>query len=201
MIERKNTVLGIEYKLNAPTTIDEAVAICGGDANLLLEHFVQKLVYNHHNADVRAAFVEKVEEMSGIKRKVEVKDTGKKNEDGSPKTVEVYGETETEYFNRVLAETGAEVEEYSAVMQEIANANALDGRKRVRASSAGPRLAKMYLNAAQTILDKGTQDKAAGILSSELGMVVEPTLESLAKALKEREDRKRQEFANALGLV
>jgi len=203
MIARKNTVLGVEYNIQAPENIQEAIVICGGEDGgeaLLLEHFIQKLVYNHHNADVRSSFVEKVEELTGIKRGVETKTTGKKNEDGTDKTIEVYTETETEYFNRVLSETGTEASEYASYLQEIADASPLDGKKKAR-TGGGPKLAKMYLTAAQTIVDKGSEEKAAGILGAELGYTVEPTLEGLAKALKDREDRKRKEFAAQLGLM
>lgn len=199
-MDRKNTILGVEYNIkNAPATVAEALALCGGDEALVVEHFTQKLIYNHHNPEVRAAFVEKLEEVTGNKRKVSVKDTGKKNEDGSAKTVEVYDETETEYFSRVLAELGAEPGDYADLMQEVADATPLDGKRRAR-TSAGPKLAKMYLTAAQSIVDKGEAavTKASGILSAELNMEVAPTVEGIAKALKEREDRKRAEFAQSL---
>lgn len=201
MVDRKNTVLGVEYSLKAPENIAEAVEICGGDENLLVEHFVQKLVYNHHNAEVRALFVEKVEEQTGIKRKTVQKDTGKKNEDGSSKMIEVYDETETEYFNRVLAESGTEAGDYVAELQAIADANPLDGKKKAR-TSAGPKLAKMYVQGATEIVNAGSGEKAAKVLSAELGMPIEATIESIARGLKEREDRRRAEFAQSLkGLV
>lgn len=197
MKSRKNNVFGLDYNLNAPENLDEAIAICGGDEALLLEHFIQKLVYNHHNADVRSSFCEALEEQTGVKRLTSVKDSGKKNEDGTPKTVEVYAETETEYVNRVASEQGAEVSDYAELLQSVADKHPLDGKKRAR-SSAGPRLAKMYIEAAQGIVDAGAAEKAAAMLSSELGEEIEASLLGIAGALKEREDRKRAEFAKSL---
>jgi len=197
MANRKNTVLGLEYDIkNAPTTIAEAVEICGGDENALIEHFVQKLVYNHHNADVRAAFCEKVEENTGVARATSKKTTA------SGKEVEVYAETETEYFERALAETGSDRSEFVAVIQAIADETPLDGTKKVRTGSGGPKIGKTYLKLAEQLVAAGSAEKAAKILGEEHGRTVEPTVESLALALKERDEKKRREFAEQVaGLV
>jgi hypothetical protein len=197
MQERKNAVLGVEYKLQAPENIAEAVEICGGDEKILLEHFTQKLIYNHHNSEIRSAFLEKVEELSGVKRATEMKDTGKKNEDGTPKLVEVFAESEGEYFARVMASDGSEPSDWSEHMQTIADTTPLDGRRKVRAAGIS-RLAKQYIEGAQQLVAAGVGEKAAAKLSEELDMEVLPTEEGLAKALKEREDRRRAEFANSL---
>ena len=195
MANRKNTVLGLEYTLNAPTTVAEAVEICGGDESLLVEHFVQKLIYNHHNADVRATFCEKVEEQTGIARKTDKKTTA------AGKEVEVYAETETEYFQRALAETGSEAEEFVSTIQEVADGSPLDGKKKVRATGAGPRIGKTFLKLAEQIIEKGSQEKASAVLSAELDHSVGTDATSLAVALKERDDRKRREFAEQVGAL
>jgi hypothetical protein len=212
MKRRPNTLLGVPYEIsNEPESVEEAVAICGGGdegTKALIEHFVQKLVYNNHNPELRSAFLERVEERTGIARKTEKKQKGTDGE-GKPKEVEVYSETESEYFSRVLAERAEKEADYTPLLQETSdggykdgNGNdatgyPLDGTKRTR-TAAGPRLAKMYITGAEEIQKAGKLESAATRLAEELGIAVLPAVESVAKALKEREDRRRSEFVKGL---
>lgn len=189
--DRKNTILGIDYNINAPANLNEALELCGGDEAVLVEHFVQKLVYNHHNAEVRGAFCEALEEQTGHAR-----ETKKVERNG--KEVEVFAETETEYVNRVCALEGVEPSEYAELLQEVADKHPLSGVRKARASSGGTRLAKMYITAAEEISKAGALEKAAAKLASDLGISVEATVESVALALKEREDRRKAEFAASI---
>ena len=215
MKRRPNTILEIPYEIsNEPTTIAEAMDLCGGPETppdqkekALIEHFVQKLVYNHHNAELRTAFLERVEEKTGIARQVEKKEKGT-DSNGKPKVVEVYTETEGEYFARVLAERAEKPSDYSPLLQETADGFTaadgkvvagfpLDGTKKAR-GAGGPRLAKMYISGAEEIEKAGKLDSAAKTLAAELGIPVEPAVEAVARALKEREDRRRSEFVKGL---
>ena len=205
---RANTILEIPYEIsNEPENVTEAVALCGGDEKSLIEHFVQKLVYNHHNSELRSAFLERVEEKTGIARQVTKKEKGTDNE-GKPKFVEVYSETEGEYFARVLAERGEKPSDYSPLLQETADGYSdgdgkpvpgfpLDGTKKAR-SAGGPKLAKMYVQGAEEIEKAGKLASAATRLSEELSLRIEATIDSVARALKEREDRRRSEFVKGL---
>lgn len=205
---RANTILEIPYEIsNEPENVEEAIALCGGDEKALIEHFVQKLVYNHHNAELRSAFLERVEEKTGISRQTTKKEKGTDAE-GKPRFVEVYSETEGEYFNRVLAERGEKPSDFSSLLQETADGysdgdgkavagHPLDGTKKVR-SSGGPKLAKMYTQGAEEIAKAGKLEQGAKKLAAELGILVEATVESVARALKEREDRRRSEFVTGL---
>lgn len=205
MKRRPNSILEVPYEIsNEPTTIEECVAICGGGEDgtkLLIEHFVQKLIYNHHNPDLRSPFLERVEEKTGIARLTEKKKKGEKD-------VEVFTETEGEYFSRVLAERGEKASDYSTLLQETADGYIdkdgkavpgypLDGTKRSRGSGA-PKLAKMYMQGAEEIEKAGKLESAASKLTAELGIPVEPAVEAVARALKEREDRRRSEFVKGL---
>jgi hypothetical protein len=211
MKRRANSILEIPYEIsNEPETLDEAIALCGGEtgAKILIEHFVQKLIYNNHNPDLRPAFLERVEEKTGIARATEKKEKGKDSE-GKPKFIEVYSETEGEYFARVLAERSEKATDYAALLQETADGGytdaqgnevsgyPLDGTKRARAAG-GPKLAKMYVTGAEEIEKAGKLQSASVKLSEELGMKVEATVDSVARALKEREDRRRSEFVKGL---
>lgn len=202
MKRRANSILEIPYEIsNGPETIEDCQAICGGDIALVVEHFTQKLVYNHHNAELRSAFLERVEEKTGIARKTDKKKKGDKE-------VEVYTETEGEYFDRVLAERGEKATDYTPLLQETADGYKdaegkdvpgfpLDGTKKMRAGG-GPKLAKMYLQGAEDIAKAGKLESAAAKLTAELGIPIEATVDSIAKGLKEREDRRRSEFVKGL---
>jgi hypothetical protein len=205
---RPNTILEIPYEIsNEPENVAEAVALCGGDEKALLEHFVQKLVYNHHNSELRSAFLERVEEKSGIARQVEKKEKGTDSQ-GKPRVVEVYSETEGEYFARVLAERAEKPSDYTPLLQETADGYKdgdgkdvpgfpLDGTKKAR-GAGGPKLAKMYISGAEEIEKAGKLAAAASKLAEALGLRVDPTVDSVARALKEREDRRRSEFVKEL---
>jgi hypothetical protein len=56
----------------------------------------------------------------------------------------------------------------------------------------------MYLNGAKEVEKAGKLESAAQKLSEELGIPVQPAVEAVARALKEREDRRRSEFVKGL---
>ena len=56
----------------------------------------------------------------------------------------------------------------------------------------------MYISGAEEIEKAGKLDSAAKTLAAELGIPVEPAVEAVARALKEREDRRRSEFVKGL---
>lgn len=191
MKSRTNNVFGIDYTIQQPENLAEAIEICGNDEAVVLEHFVQKLIYNHHNAEVRAAFCEALAESTGEARHTETKTNA------SGKEVTVYTETETEYVNRVAASEGVDVGEYAGLLQEIADKNRLDGTRRQRSSSGPKSAGKTYIALAQSIIDKGSAAKAAAVLTAEGGKPVSEDLMDLAFALKARDARiKAQQMAD-----
>jgi hypothetical protein len=194
-IDRKNRTLGLDVTVSGvPANLAALVEAYTEQA--VYELFVRQAVYNNWNPEFRAAFVEALEEETGIARNT--KGTGKFKEIKDEATgevrkeeVTVYSESEQEYFDRVL--NGADPSTYQDLADRVAKSVKFDASLRER-KSAGPKaLAKMYLNGAQQLIDAGAAQSAAEKLSNALGISVEPTLEGLAQALKIREDRRRQE--------
>jgi hypothetical protein len=73
----------------------------------------------------------------------------------------------------------------------------LDGTKKARVGG-GPKLAKMYVDGATEIEKAGKLESAAAKLTEELGIPILPSIDGVARGLKEREARRRSEFVKGL---
>lgn len=152
-----------------------------------------------------------VEKITGIERKT--RDTGKTRGEGENKEpVLAYDETEDKYFKRVVAELvankatvnidGNEVGPFDSVEAAAAAFNDLAQRhlsaipfdpSQTERAPAGPKkIAKQYIAVAEKIVASGKADSTAAMLSSKLGITVEPTVDSLSRAISESERRDRE---------
>lgn len=134
--------LGIEIALNVPENVDEFDLNAGGGTTpkpgTCLAEAINNVVYRGSLADYRANFLEALELLTGNERKTEP--TGKKvkvsvkNADGSTSEVEEdqlkFAETEAEYFNRIVAESGKEIGAFAGLAQLI-----IDGVKVAKGDS------------------------------------------------------------------
>lgn len=193
MISVKKKLLGLEVAVpNVPETLAEAVAAYG--ESVVLAGFVNPVIYNVWNPDVRAAALEAIEASTGIARKT--RSTGKEKEVKNEATGEVtkepvlvYDETEKEYFDRLVG--SGEPEQFQSFFDTAAAATEFNGAARERAASGPKAIAKMYLNGAQQIIDAGKGEVAAAKLSDITGVTITSDLESLAKGLKIKADKER----------
>lgn len=180
---------GFEITLHVPSSIevyDRLAKVSGA----CLKDAILNTVYRGSLAEFRANFCEAVEKETSIARKT--KPTGKKDSEGAD--VEVYDETEGEYFNRVLAESGRTRESFASLVSTIASAIVFDPSATERKAPGPRKIAKAYIAAAQTLIDKGAAHAAAAKLTALLGRPVEPTLESLSGAISE--DQRKKDVAN-----
>lgn len=161
-----------------------------------------------------------VEEITGIKRKT-VK-TGKFRGEGETKEeIEVYDETEDKYFKRVIAELVSEkstveldgqtvgpfdsVEAAAAAFRSLAqqhlDAIPFDPSETVRQPAGPKKIAKTYIEVAKKLIAAGKADAVAAELSSKLGITVEPTEDSLSRAISEDQRRKREAVGAEYGVA
>jgi hypothetical protein len=180
---------GFEITLHVPSSIEiyDKLAKKTGQC---LQDAILNTVYRGSLAEFRGNFCEAVEKETQIARKT--KPTGKKDSEGAD--IEVYDETEGEYFNRVLAESGKTREHFTPLANTIASAIVFDPSATERKAPGPKKVAKAYIAAAQTLIDKGAAHAAAAKLSSLLGREVLPTLESLSGAISE--DQRKKDVAN-----
>lgn len=198
MQQKQVRSLGLVLNVNVPASYEEFDALAKRPL-AALEEATANVLYRSWMADFREKFCEALEVETGIARAFESKELKSKNEDGSPKTTEVWSENEGEYVNRVLATKKVEIATFQALADKIAAEITFDPAQPERKATT-PKLAKTYRETAQKILAAGADaaQRAATKLSGLLGRPVQPTEESLAIAIKEDQARQAKLLAESL---
>jgi hypothetical protein len=190
MIPNEVKILGFTGTIAVPSTVEQFDKMAG-TAGVALENAVANVLYRSTFPKVRKAFLARVEDLTKISRKSHEESTGKKDAEGKDVTRTVYDETEGKYMKRVLASIDADTSaQLPAIFAEVLGLDEcrFDPSERV----AGPKkIPAMYTEAAETILKAGRGDAAAAKLTSELGIAVSATADSIARALQERERRRK----------
>lgn len=119
-----------------------------------LKRAIQQYLDHSHASKVRAAICAKVEELTGIERKHETNDDGKKTK---------FTETENVYITRVentLAQEDRSLnsEEFEPAIQEAAAAVPVDLTKTVRSGGSVNNVAKKWLDMATALIEAGKWD-------------------------------------------
>src|ERR1035437_5611560 len=130
---------GFEITLHVPSSIevyDRLAKVSGA----CLKDAIVNTVYRGSLAEFRANFCEAVEKETTIARKT--KPTSKKDSEGAD--IEVYAETDGEYFNRVLAESGKSREHFTPIANTIASAIVFDPSATERKAPGPKKVAKAY---------------------------------------------------------
>lgn len=149
-----------------------------------------------------------IEELTGIERKT--RGTGKfKGEGESKEEVIVWDETEGDYFKRVCAELvkggqhasiEAAVASFAAVAQSHLDNVPFDPKETERKEAGPKKIAKVYIDTAQKLIDAGKAESAAAKLSEVLKITVTPDLASLSAAINEDQRRKKLAVAAEYGV-
>lgn len=201
MKDKKYNSLGLTVSISVPETVEEYNALAGRE-NAAVDDAVDNTVYRSVLAEFREKFCEEVEKETGIARKRSpvLDDKGEPKKDKNNNPVITFDETEGKYIARVLAEKGYDdAGTFQAIADAIATNLKFDPSVRERTSGGG-KVAKTYVEAADKIIAMGEDkvQRAVQNLSSYLGREVASDRDSLAAAIKAREDKKRQEQINDL---
>lgn len=145
------------------------------------------------NGNVTSPAIDGVEQITGITRKSVEKELTTKDEDGKPKVVDVYDESEAVYFRRVCAQLAGDrkqpLDEVIKSFQPLANTVAatikFDASAEARQPSGPKKLPKSYIEAAKKVIDAGKGQHVAALLKESLNRDVEVTVEGLAAAMQE----------------
>lgn len=201
--------LGIDIPLTVPETIDEFNSLDTSRTNAALEEAINNVVYRDMLMEFREQFTAAVETETGILfKRVQKKDSKgtllfedktTTNEDGTT-TMEkvptmVVDETEAVYFKRVLAEKNVEPTYFQSTAERVAAALVFDPKAGERATKGPSKVAQVYANAAKELIAAGKGQEIATKLATKLGVSVEPTEDSLGRAIQLNEARKRAEAA------
>jgi len=192
----QNESLGFTFTVsNVPETVEEFDANAK-HAGAALEEAINNVRFRGVNGDFRSQLAEKVESETGEARKVEPARAAKENEKQEDVPTR-YSETESVYINRVIA---SELITKEAV-QKLADGITIvfDASPRER-SSAGPALAKQYIDAAKKAILEGKQDKLAAQIAAYIGTDVATDETSLAKGLAAYFKKQKEEAASQLAL-
>lgn len=151
------------------------------------------------------------EAVTGIDRKT--RETGKFRGEGELKEpIVVWDETEVDYFKRALgelvkAQTGVEIdgelvgpfasieaaaEAFNALAQRHLNAIPFDPSETEKKPAGPKKIAAIYVAVAKKLVAAGRAESAAAELTSKLGITVEPTEDSLSRAISEDQRRERE---------
>jgi hypothetical protein len=201
--------LGYQISVQVPESVQEFDRLAKAEGTCL-EQANRNVIYRSVLAEFRSLFCDALESATKISRKT--KDTGKvrkvKQEaaDGTitetEEAIVVWAETEAEFEDRVV-QTLARDENLSpeaiksrfqALADKLAATLPFDPSESEK-TPAGPKKVSAAVTAvAQKIIDAGRAEAVAANLSTKLGIPVEPTLESLARAVAEDQRRKRLEM-------
>ena len=199
--------LGFKINVKVPATV-EGFDKLAGRSGAALDSAILNVIYRSVLATFRDLFTEKLGQTYSIARKT--KETGKhrtiKGVDGAADTQEaivVWDETEAEFFDRIVAHimtTDGKTEDevmalLSPVASEVASGITFDPSESAPSSAGPKKVAKQYLETAQTIIDKGGAEKVAAKLGAILNRVVATDLQSLAYAISEDQAIKRKALA------
>lgn len=195
--------LEFNLKFPGPESVEEYDRM-GGKAGVCLEDAVYSTLYHHTLDEWRDTFAKKVEELTGVKRLVNEEATAKAKErakDGA-KVKDVL-ESEKVYIARVTATMSDEDKAtLQALAQEIANSTPIDPSPSKRQGG----ISKEYKAKAESLL---TLDAAAldarisswtekfpniDVTDIERGEDGKPTVDALARKIKEIADSQRDEL-------
>jgi hypothetical protein len=183
-------VLGLKIPYQVPADIDSYNALDPNRENAVLEDAISSTIYRAVLNKIRAEVCKHISDKEGIKRFSKMVATKKMDENGQPILREVFTESEKKYVDRVLAKVGKSIEEYRAFVEKVAANTPFNPAEREKKERA---VAQLYIDTATQLVGAGFHNNAAAKLSAELGIHVEPTVDSLARALFERERRKNAE--------
>ena len=179
--------MGLNVPISVPSTIEENEQLAAPRVNATLEDAVDTNVYRGTLADFRDGFCAAVETATSIKRNTEVAKNAKgevrKDEDGAE--IEVYKETEQDYFRRVCIKTSRSVESFQDIANSVAASLKYDPSVKER-TPAGPKTPpKSVFAIVDDLHAKHKHTHVAADLSKVLGRHVESDRESLARAIHE----------------
>jgi hypothetical protein len=200
------SVCGFDLEVSGvPETLDELVKAAGGE-QAVVDTFVNHKKYHVVNTEARSALSEALGEITGIEREVQkVKSPTKSDPD---REVEKFAESEQEYVDRVVAQSGRTREALAPDVKAKVGTIAFKAVGEARVG--GPRLAKMDTEYAQKLIAAGAdmfnqaveklQQKNPGVTieKDEQGV---PKVESLAAALRANRARLEAESKAEFGVV
>ncbi len=191
--------LGVKCTILAYESVAELVAAAGGEEQAL-ERINRDLAYRGPHADFREEFVLRVEEATGIERKLVP--TGKKDAKGQD--IMEFGETEGRYMAGVLAQKGLkDATSFQSIADGITGIKddkgvehplAVDIKAAEHKPKAPAKLGKRFLDYAKQIIAKGNAQKVVDFIQKETGTVVvltgDPTkdAEALGWGMKANEE-------------
>lgn len=196
---RKYRSLGFTVEISTPSTVEENDQLAG-KPGATLESGVDNVVYRGGTCLplFRERLAEEIEKATGIKRNFEVvmtrevKDAQgnitkasepKKDADGNEVTR--WTESEQEYLNRILAQTGRSLESFADQAAIAAKDMVYDPKAKER-SEAGPKTPpKGVYEQVDALIAAGRATEIATALTTILGRQVEADRESLARAIHE----------------
>ncbi len=196
--------LGLDFTFTVPESVEEYNKSAPLRVNPVLEDAIDNVVYRSNLAKSRGEFVDAVEALTKIERKVEVS-TGK-----SGKTITKYLETEKDYFDRVVLSNASRdsVTEEAArlAFQSLADKIASGILWDAAVKEAGGKAKKATKESTAIVADlrkNGKFDAAAAKLAAQYGTAVPTEDEALALLVAEhlRRERAKAEAAATLALA
>lgn len=210
-----NTLGFNDLPYQVPATVEEFDTLAG-KIGACLEEAVNNVVYRIVLADFRSGFlhgfhigegdeaieITGVEEITGIKRRE--KESGRVDSE-TKEPIMVYDETESDYWKRVCIDVAKQNTEqnndgpktpeavalsFRPVALEVLAAIEFNPRRKEKLQAGPKKIAKTYLAVAQKLVDAGNGAATAAKLASKLGIEVQATVESIARAIAE--DKRRQ---------
>jgi hypothetical protein len=197
MVTKTVKTLGLQINVNVPSSVEEYDTMAK-QVGACLESGVLNTIYRSYLAEFRSTFSDKLAEKTGIARAT--KPSGKFEKDENGKDTEtpilVYAETESDHFDRVLVETKTEKSAYQDLATEVADSIAFDPSASERAPAGPKKTAAKFTKAADDLIKAGKGEAVAAFLANKLGFAVEPTVESLGRAIAEDQKRKAAALAS-----
>lgn len=184
MKETKVKSLGLTLVVLTPATPEE-YDLNAKKQGACVEDSVSNTIYRAWLPKFRSKFCEAVEAETKVVRKYITKELKEKNQDGTPKTTDVWDETEGKYIDRVLAETGKAITDFSDIANRIASEITFDASEKEPAESKPKKPKKVLLEKAEAVVKAGKGDVLAAKLAKNLGHPVNSDAESLAFAIDE----------------
>jgi hypothetical protein len=200
------SVCGFDLEVSGvPETLEELVKAAGGE-QAVVDTFVNHKKYHVVNTEARSALSEALGEITSIEREVQkVKSPTKSDPD---REVEKFAESEQEYVDRVVAQSGQTREALAPQVKVKVGTIAFKAVGEARVG--GPRLAKMDTEYASKLIAAGADmfnQAVAKLQQKNPGLTIEmdeagtPKLESLASALRVNRARLEAESKAELGVV
>lgn len=197
-----NSTLGFKVNVAVPSTVEEYDQLAG-KAGAALESANMNVVYRSWNNQFREAMSDHLAAVTSIKRETEIvlnKDGSQKIDEETKQPVERYTETAADHVDRVFAtlvkdgkaaSVEAATHAYSTDAQKIADSISFDPAERQPKATGPKKVAQKWIALATEIATRGEAvvSALATKLSEKLGLPVEPTVESLARAIAEDQRR------------